>query len=270
MENHWMSGISRRHFCKLSLAAGTALATGGTSLAAPAWVDQRQVGPFVCMADFPLVNHEALLAELAPLEKELRRVLGVRPCQSTIYLHLLADQKKHQQYLAERFPSVPYRRALFVKQEGRSSLFAYLHKDLAIDVRHESTHALLHADLPMVPLWLDEGLAEYFEVPQKQRFRQNPHLRTLRWDLRLGRIPNMAELEAKRELQDLSVRDYRFAWAWTHFMLHGPAAGHAELVAFLNDIRRREAPGQLSERLERVVPNSADRLVWHFKHLAQR
>ena len=31
------------------------------------------------------------------------------------------------------------------------------------DLRHECTHALLHAALPYVPLWLDEGLASLYE-----------------------------------------------------------------------------------------------------------
>ncbi|GIT30210.1 MAG: hypothetical protein Ct9H300mP1_22560 [Planctomycetaceae bacterium] len=32
------------------------------------------------------------------------------------------------------------------------------------DLRHEFTHGVLHSSLKRVPLWLDEGLAEYFEV----------------------------------------------------------------------------------------------------------
>ena len=73
------------------------------------------------------------------------------------------------------YPRVPYRRALFVKSGSRGRVFAYEHEDLAVDVRHESTHALLHASLPMVPLWLDEGLAEYFEVAESQRAFDHPH-----------------------------------------------------------------------------------------------
>ena len=31
--------------------------------------------------------------------------------------------------------------------------------------------------------------------------------------------------------------DYRAAWAWVHFMLHGPVEARDELVRFLADIR---------------------------------
>src|SRR5690606_10855746 len=153
----------------------------------------------------------------------------------------------------ERFPDVPYRRALFVQQNGEASVFVYRHDELAIDIRHECTHALLHADLPMVPLWLDEGLAEYFEVAAADRARRNPNQRRLKWNIRLGTFTDMKKLEAKQKIDDLSGADHEQAWAWTHFMLHGPEQVHAELVAYLGDIRQRQAAGQLSDRIARVV-----------------
>lgn len=260
--------MSRRVFCKQAFVGGAlALGASRTTCAAPQWIDQRQIGPFICQSAFSLAGHESLLEELAPLETELRRILAVRPCTSQVYLHLMADQRQHNEYIAERFPQVPYRRALFIKQDGRASVFAYLNDELPVDVRHECTHALLHADLPMVPLWLDEGLAEYFEVAKPLRARQHPHLRTLKRDLLRGRSPDMPTLESKRRLEDLSARDYRFAWALTHFMLHGPVAAHAELVTYLNDIRTNTAPGMLSERLERAVPGFNELVVAHFRHL---
>ncbi|MGI9457690.1 MAG: hypothetical protein ACR2NU_14085, partial [Aeoliella sp.] len=91
----------------MSIAAGAALVGAAPVLSSEfreslAWIDQRQVGPFVCLADFPLVGHELLLAELAPLEQELRRVLALRPCRSPVHLHLLADQQRHEQYIAQK------------------------------------------------------------------------------------------------------------------------------------------------------------------------
>ena len=59
--------------------------------------------------------------------------------------------------------------------------------------------------------------------------------------------------------------EYRFSWAWVHFMLHGPVAAHRSLVQFLADIRRGNPPGRLSERLRATVPQLDDRMVQHFK-----
>jgi hypothetical protein len=280
LEDGRLRQFTRREFGRRALAA-SAIALGIPRLAhaAPEWIDQRQVGPFVCQAAFPLAGHEKLLAELAPLERELSRVLAVQPCKSPVYLYLMASERQHKAYIAERFPEIPYRRALFIKQDGRSSVFAYLNTELPDDVRHECTHALLHADLPVVPLWLDEGLSEYFEVEKSMRARHHSHLKKLKWDLENQRFVDMPALESKQKLEEMTSTDYRFSWAWVHYMLHGPVAAHAELVTFLNDVRNRVSPGHLSERLAESIATTpgatsiakqaelANRMRAHFANL---
>ena len=133
---------------------------------------------------------------------------------------------------------MPYRPALFVKEGGLAGVYAYRHDALAVDLRHECTHALLHASLPMVPLWLDEGLAKYFEVPVEQRAFEHPYFGWLRWEMRLGMIRTVSDLEQRRDLSEMGASEYRYSWAWVHFMLHGPEAAHTVLVRYLADIRR--------------------------------
>jgi len=210
-----------------------------------------------------------VLQELPALELELRRVLALAPCREPIVVLLLKDEQQHRGYLQERFPGVPYRRALFVKQDNRATVFAYRHKEMAIDLRHECTHALLHADLPMLPLWLDEGLAEYFEAPAAERAFENPHARSLRWNMQLGVVRGLESLEKKNELEQLTRRDYQFAWAWTHFLLHGPESATQQLWAYLSAIRRGEPPGDMSARIEAVLPGSKRQLVRHFRSWAK-
>jgi len=266
-----MPGGTRRRF----LAAAAAAAAGGLlpaprrAAASPVWVDQRQAGPFVIHSSFSLAGREALLAELPPLELELRRVLALRPCRAPIGVRLLRDKAEHRAYLNERFANVPYRRALFVKQEGRATVFAYNHEELAVDLRHECTHALLHADLAMVPLWLDEGLAEYFEMPASLRAFGHPHAKAVLWDLRFGLLADLDALESKKELEELTAGDYRSAWAWVHFMLHGPRRAAEQLWAFLADIRRGEPPGALSDRLRLAAPRPEAQLATHFRQWAR-
>ena len=117
----------------------------------------------------------------------------------------------------------------------------------------------------MVPLWLDEGLAEYFEVAAEQRAAGNPHHEALKWNLRLGRAPRLSRLESRHDLSEMTAGDYRDAWAWVHFMLHGPPEARDELVRFLADIRASAAPGQLSARLENRLPGVEGRLIEHFR-----
>jgi hypothetical protein len=133
-------------------------------------------------------------------------------------------------------------------------------------VRHESTHALLHNALPYVPQWLDEGLAEYFEVPAAQRARKHPHLNELRWPLVFGWRPDLEALEKKRELADMDGGDYRESWAWVHFMLHGPPEARETLLTYLDAIAANDPPGLFSEQLKLRVPDAEHRLVKHFKN----
>jgi len=237
------------------------------------WPDEQTAGAFRCHADFPLAPHAHHLAELSGLQRDLVRALGIDESQEPIHLFLFEQRETYQEYLKLYFPEVPKRRALFIKQRGPGMVFAYYSSDFdfGVDVRHEGTHALLHADLPMVPLWLDEGLAEYFEVPYADRASKNPHLKAIRGNLWfwLAGAPDLERLEQLRDLQQMGANEYRQAWAWVHFMLHGPPEAHDELVRFLADIRAQTPPGQLSQRLRRSIPNLEERFTEHFKQWKQ-
>lgn len=261
-----MSQFCRRTFLAMGGSALLApwLATA-RCLAMPRWQDSQSHGPFNLRATFPLGNLTPLFTELSALEVELQRTLAVPAPQHRIDVYLVNDQRMHKNLLAQLFPRVPYRRALYVQRDGQSVVYAYRHPELAIDLRHECTHSLLHASLPMVPLWLDEGLAEYFEVPASRRAYDNPHHAKLRWDNRLGLIRSIESLEQCGDLVDMGAVEYRFAWAWVHFMLHGPLPAHRELVHFLADIRRGNPPGMLSQRLRRTLPRLEDQFVMHFR-----
>lgn len=251
-----------------TMALTCSLMVGAThgAVADSPWTDTRQVGPFVIQAEFPLEEYDALLLELPALEREVVRTLGIQPAEQPIYVYLFADAREHRAYLEEHHPQVPYRRALFIKSGGEVGVYAYRQQELAVDLRHECTHALLHTRMTTVPLWLDEGLAEYFEAPENERVFDHPHFAALRWNLRLGMIRSIAALEERQELSEMSGTDYRYAWAWVHFMLHGPAAGHEMLVGYLADAQRGTVTEPLSERLERAVPNSTEKMVQHFKY----
>jgi len=191
--------------------------------------------------------------------------LGLPPAGQWIELYLFHDEATYRKYLRYHFPKVPYRRALYVKNNGPGVVLAYRSRDLAVDLRHECTHALLHAVLPMVPLWLDEGLAEYFEIAPPGRATENPYLSGVRWKARLGMAPSMEGLEKKSSMGDMGRGAYRDAWSWVHFMLHGPTEAHDELRRFLADIRASTPPGLLSERLPRRIPRLEHRWAAHFK-----
>jgi hypothetical protein len=229
------------------------------------WPDELAAGPFHCHADFSLEPHLNLLEEMSRLQRDVAKTLEVQPPRESIHLFLFQRKATYQRYIQQYFPAVPYRRALFIKERGPGMVFAHQNSEFDVDVRHESTHALLHAILPMVPLWLDEGLAEYFEVSPEERTYSHPHMTKLRWHARFGQVPSIEELERIRSLEEMGQNEYRDSWAWVHFMVHGSPDAHRELVAFLADIHAHTPPGKLSERLRRRVPGLERRFAEHFR-----
>lgn len=241
----------------LSVCAERAQADGG-------WTDWREARPFVVRADFGLRGIEPLLTELQQLQQELVEKLHVPPSSEPIEIYLFQSETAYRDYLQARYPQAPQRRALFVKGSGPGQVFAYRSSEFEIDLRHETTHALLHASLVGVPLWLDEGLAEYFEVAAADRQLNNPHLRAIKWNLWTGWAPRLSGLEEKRDLSEMGKREYMFAWGWVHYMLHGPPEAKEELIQFLHESQSGLPAGSLSQRLGRRLPNLEKRLAQHF------
>lgn len=261
-----MIAIRGRFLLAGSLLLPLVLAHGTASRCrAASWADERVAWPFVCWADFSLTGWEGLFDDLARLQNDLVRCLGVPPAEGPIELYLLRDEHSYRRFLSHYFPDVPYRRALYVLRDGKAVVLAYRSRELPVDLRHECTHALLHATLPVVPLWLDEGLAEYFEVARSERAFGSPHLNGVRWSTRLGIVSRLENLETKADLEEMGGPEYRNAWAWAHFMIHGPRQAHDELVRFLADIRTQTPPGLLSRRLEQRLPRPEDRFAAHFR-----
>lgn len=229
------------------------------------WRDARVAGPFICRADFPLVGLESVLDGLGSLQSDLVQHLGISAAKESIEIYLFHDQSTYNGYIKRFLPGVPNRRALYVKSQGPGRVLAYWSRDFEVDLRHECTHALLHASLPVVPLWLDEGLAQFFEMPPTRRATGHPHMDGIRWNVRWGQVPQLPKLEGKVDISEMGRSEYRDSWAWVHFMLLGPQPAHEEIKAFLADIQRSTPPGRLSERLAHRLPELDSRFSEHFR-----
>ncbi|WP_425617757.1 hypothetical protein NA78x_001444 [Anatilimnocola sp. NA78] len=252
-----------------SLAVGVALMMGGASVAQEtrtvAWPAEKSVGNFHCHADFPFGRDELLLAQLGDLSRDISEILGLPAAREPVHVFLLHDRETYQAYMKQHFPRVPARRAMFIKSKGPGMVFAYKGDEFEIDVRHESTHAVLHSVVRDLPLWLDEGLAEYFEVRRDDRPSNNPHLADIRQQLREGHAPRLEALEAIAEFDDLGRSEYRDSFGWVHFMLHGPRAAHEELVAYLADRQQGRESETLSVRLRRRLPDLDRKFIEHIR-----
>lgn len=254
--------MSRRRLLALTGLSGL---SGGAALGQAGWPAERVAGRFRCHADFDLSSVEPLLGHLSSLERDVASVLRIPTGDEPIHLFLFHDFRAYRSYLRAHFPQAASRQAIFIKSRGPGMVFAYHSSALAVDVRHESTHAVLHSALPMVPLWLDEGLAEYFEPPPAERPAGPFHMRQVRWQSRWGRVRELRELERLARMEDMKAADYRDAWSWVHFMLHGPAEARDELQRFLGEIAQHSPPGELSRRLHHRISGLDRAYLTHFR-----
>ena|GEM_PF-1754107 len=205
-------------------------------------------GVVVIQANFPLAEIAPLLSEIEQLQQDLSRYVGLPAPQEKIELCLFKDEDSYIRFLREFFPRAPRdRRALFIKLENKpGTLLVQRSKDFELDLRHEMTHAVVHASVPRVPIWLDEGLAKYFEVPPQDRANNHPYMAQTRWNARMGMIPSLDRLSKLSTINDMGDKEYRDSWAWMHFMIHHSPDTHQLLAAYLQMLSSWEPGGVVS------------------------
>ena len=133
----------------------------------------------------------------------------------------------------------------------------------------EENHALLHSVLRDVPLWLDEGLAEYFELQPERQGINAQHLDHLRHNPNGPFQPNLARLEALEQVKQMTPAEYREAWAWVHLMLRSRPEGRSVLLGYLHQLRTNPNPGPVQPRLAAVYPALEETLVKHLDSFPQ-
>lgn len=229
-----------------------------------AWPDEQAAGPFIWHSDHALTAHAALIAELPRLQQDLSAKLALPAPRERIHVFVFAKKETYEAYLKQHFPKAPARRAVFLKGRGPGMVFAYRSDELVTDLRHECTHALLHAALPDLPLWLDEGLAEYFETPANKQPTASPHRKIVESMVRNDQLPRLESLETISDLGQFAREEYRDAWAWIHFLLEGTGEGPQILRNYLAELRNSRDVGPLSESVRRSLPHAERQLAQHF------
>jgi hypothetical protein len=226
----------------------------------------------VVSSDFSLPKHHRLLKELTLLRRDVCAKLALPHSDEPIYVHLFETPERYREYVGKHFPDLPFRRALFVETDTRLSVYAHWSDRVAEDLRHEVAHGYLHAVVPGLPLWLDEGLAEYFEVPRGRDGLNVPHVEELLRDHGDNRWqPNLARLEYAVSTQDMGQRDYAEAWAWVHWMLETTPSRRRLFQAHLMNIRETGKRASLAQNLaEHEAGDVRAALVQHLREQQRR
>jgi hypothetical protein len=227
-------------------------------------------GCYVFYHDFDLDPSDSLFASLEDLPDQVYGELKLPPANTVIQIFLFDTQERYERYMftpkSGRYRHLPSRRAYFITEPrlggGTEELkvFTWMGDHLKTDLRHELTHALLNAVLKSVPLWLDEGLACYFELPPGHDGVNPQHLDHLQRD---PFHPDLARLEKLEQVKQMEKPEYREAWAWVHFMLRGDPVARRVLLDYLQTLRSNTSPGPLQPRLMAAAPDLEQALVAH-------
>jgi hypothetical protein len=241
------------------LLAGCLLLGGcATPLTAPLTLPDRYVlvhDPLEFHSDFHVTPHHRLLDDLVGLRTDLERRLELPYPRETIYVYLFENPDRFKDFMKLYHPDFPDRRAFFIETDIKLSVYAQWGDRVAEDLRHELTHAYLHASSPNLPLWLDEGLAELHEVPRRDQGLNRPHLDRLKERLEKEHWqPDLARLEKLDPNQEMCEDDYAEAWAWTYFLLQSRPEYTAILRDYLHDLQRQGTAAPFSIRLKSSIP----------------
>lgn len=218
---------------------------------------QLRVAPYVFHSDIDLQRDPDLFTDLAGLRDQVVKELNLPTSDRSVLVYLFEDREAYEKYMRVRYPDLPRRRAFFVAQPrgmGREDLivFTYWGDYIQQDLRHELTHALLHSVLKDVPLWLDEGLAEYFELPPDRDGVNENHLAHIRRSTVAPFRPDLNRLEALADVGQMTPAEYRESWAWVHFFLRSkPEVKQVVLdyLQHLQHLRPKQKPMALRPRL---------------------
>jgi hypothetical protein len=225
-------------------------------------------------SDVDLKKEQELLQDLGDLPEQIYKELHLPPSLALIQVYVFKDADRFHDYLNYHYQDqhLPDRRAFFIDQprgkEHDLLVYVYWSDSIRQDLRHELTHAILHSVLKVkdVPLWLDEGLAVYFELPPERKGMsyQNVHRLCSKSDKPTLSLPR---LEGLTRIQEMTPAEYREAWAWVYFMLHSDQQARAVLVDYLRSMCTAENAGTIYVKLSAADPSPEESLEKYLERL---
>jgi len=211
-----------------------------------------RVSQFIFLSDVELRRDHPMFKDLANLREQVNRDLRLPQSNTEVFVYLFEDKERYEKFMKVKHPDLPTRRAYFIAQPRRLGgvedlmVYTYWGERLHQDLRHELTHAMLHCVLKNVPIWLDEGLAEYFEVPSNQLGVNPQHLEGLR---QASAKFDLDRLEKLEEVNQMAPAEYRESWAWVHLMMRSTPQAKQALLGYLQELRTNAKPGAMRPRL---------------------
>lgn len=218
--------------------------------------------------NFELAANHRMIEDLVALRTDLNQKLNIPNSDEVIHVYLFQTPEQLTGFSRRAKHALAARRAYFVQTETTLSVYATWGDHVSEDLRHELTHGYLHSVAPKLPLWLDEGIAEYFEVPRGQDGVNVRHVQSLQARLKAGTFePNLIRLEQLTEPSAMTQADYAESWLWIHFLLSDDQELTTWLRHHLTQWRKEHQAERLSARLAEVAPDIDQRLKRHLEKL---
>ena len=236
------------------------------SFAAAEETSETRRGPFVVRADFDLATIENELAALDALVAEMRSTLRLPEFRENVVVRIFRDEATWREFHRQNLGGAPYRRAmydrknyLFDRDDAPGRVYLCLNPKFDGDLRHECAHAILGAALGRsVPIWLDEGIAEYYEASPEARASNPAWFDRAAERLRRGEFSSLESLEKIAGIDGMKSSKYCDSWAWVAWFLNGPEAVRDVLPQYLNDVGARKLfASKPSKRLKSLAQDGA-------------
>jgi len=243
------------------------LASGEWQTCQAQWASEFQLGTIQVHSEVPAEKIIGTLQQLPALKERIEQTLQIKIEATAIDVQIFASQRSYRNYIRPRVPEAVNRPALFVK--GPDTLWVYVtyQSGWETDLRHEMTHAYLHSTLPYLPIWRDEGLAKYFELPAERAGLNADFAKSVAWRIRLRQGLRSTDLEGLKELTDMRGDHYRDCWAWVYYCLHSSPQTRLALQSYLQTIQRQEVAGRFFQHLEKQVPTAVTDAPAFFRNL---
>ena len=225
-------------------------------------------GQLVIHSDFHLPERHRLLDELEARRRDISLALGIPVSDEKIHVYLFANEASFVDYMKRKHPLFPNRRAFFVKDDTSLMIFAWWGSRVAEDLRHEVTHGYIHSVINDIPLWLDEGIAEYHETPRVNRGFNSPHFHLLIEKYDSGQWkPDLARLETLRKAGELTQMDYAESWLWVHYLLQHDSRSARLLKEHIRQFRLDPAKAPSLRQILEDNNRDATELLSHLEYL---
>lgn len=251
-----------RSFAALSLLAAASCATPREASVPGLPNEHRVANEFVTVrSDTPISESDPWMLELNDVRESVLETLELPEQARSVSVYLFRDRTRYEEFLREQHPDLPPRRAFFVGTPTELKVYAHWNGQIMEDLRHEYTHGVLHAATDDIPLWLDEGLAEYFETAPSATRLNHDHLIGLSEALVNGWQPDLHRLSQLDSVSQMQRQDYQESWAWVHFLLHEVPGGRGLLVDYFREATSINGdPADAVAEIEALVPNAPQRL----------